>query len=257
MSSNLEAAPRPPPPPRLSRLSHRAVPQILIMVAVVFVAIALVPLAAPWALVAHYECGPGVQVASELLWTPLVLVDSPYGGYANGSGTGGFGTGGSNGSSAGSFEEMRWNVSTSARVLVSGPGSNEVCTGYLARMGERSGGYLVTSLGPRNATSDLGQNTTVAGRDSVIFHNGYMEADRTLSTCTGGPLFMSVKARSMAIQVPFPILGGTATASATLDGAYNYTYTFPGHFGTWKIDDLNTGSDAPGGGLAFEFAPCV
>ncbi len=264
MSSNPEATPSLAHRPRPARLSLRAVLLTLLVAAVVFAAVVVVPLAASlsWALVAHYECGPGTQVASELLWTPLVLVNSPYGGFANGTGTfpssGGFIISLSNGSSAGSFEQMRWNISTSVRVMVAGPGANAVCTGFLARIGQKEGAFSAFSVGPPNATSDSDQNTTATplGVDSVIFHNAYVEADRTLSTCSSGPMFWSAKATEMVVDVPFPVLGGTATVSATLEGTYNYTYTLPGHFGTWNIDDLNAGSNAPGGGWAFQFVPC-
>ncbi len=259
MSPTPDAAPSATTKPRSLPLSRRTALLVLLVAAAVIAAVAVVPLAASlsWALVAHYECGPGVQVASDYLWTPLVLVNSPYGGFANGTGNG-FGTGVANGSSAGSFQLDQWNISTSVRVVVAGPGPNAICTGYLARMGLPGGGYSAAWVGPRNATSDEGQNNTssVLGWHSLVFHNAFVEADRTVSTCNSGPVFLGAQATEMRVDVPFPVLGGTAEVPVTLHGAYNYTYTFPGHFGTWNIDDLNSGNNAPGGGWAFRFVPC-
>jgi hypothetical protein len=64
------------------------------------------------------------------------------------------------------------------------------------------------------------------------------------------------RATFLSIEVPFTLNGSTYTASATIVGTFNYTYSFPANFGTWSIDDLNTGASAPGGGWAFSFAPC-
>ncbi len=259
MSSDTETAPPSVPRPFRPGPSRRAILLTLLVIAVVVAAIAVVPVAfsLPWAPLFHYECAPGVQVASESLWTPEVLVNSPYGGFGNGTGNS-FGTRVMNGSSAGIFELDRWNISTSVRVVVAGPGANAACAGYLARR-DFGGGYASSWVGPRNVTSDVGQTMTFMNlaQGSVLFYNGFVETDRTVSTCGSGPFVWEVSATSMAVDVPFPRAGGTELVSVTLQGAYNYTYSFPGHFGTWAVDDLNAGSHAPGGGYAFQFTPCA
>ena len=260
-----QAATTPPPKRRRLQPSRRTVLSGLIATVGLVVLLAAIPLAVPfpWCLVAHYECGPGTVVATTDLWTPWVLVNAPYGGYANGSGSllagsGRLGTTVALGGAAGMFQRAEWTVTTSIRVLVAGPGANADCAGFLATprfVGEYLG---AVPLQPQNVTSDARENVSIrtAGYDSVLVDNGYSEADRSVSTCGGGKGILGVTASRETVQVPFPLDGSSHSASATLDGSFNYTYSFPGGFGTWSIDDLNVGSHAPGGGWAFSFTPC-
>ena len=60
----------------------------------------------------------------------------------------------------------------------------------------------------------------------------------------------------LTVDVPFSGVGGNGTVKTTLAYEANYTYEFPAGVGTWSVDDLNLGDNAPGGGYAFDFAPC-
>ncbi len=268
-----EGASAQPPPDRSRRWppARRQVAFALIAAAILVAAIAVVPLVAgaSWSLIAHYECGPGATVATRDLWTPEVLVNSPYGGFGNGTGTYPI-PGGStstsikaaNGEATAEFVVEEWSIAPSVRVLVAGPGANAICTGFVAA-GKVVGGYTGAILLLRGATSDAGENTSLSypdpygnQYDSVRFQNGYSEGDLTFSSCGGGGLVMAARASRIAIEVPFTLDGQSYTASAAINAAFNYTYLFPGNFGTWSIDDLNTGTHAPGGGWAFSFTPC-
>ncbi len=253
-------------------LSRLDVMFALAVASLVVTGLAVIPLVvgSPWSPVAHYECGPGPAVAKEELWTPVVLVNSPYGGSANGTGKypipGGWSSdsvGAVNGSATAALVLETWSVSPSLPVLVAGPGPNAICTGYLAS-GTMDGMYQSAALQPSGTTSDAGQATSIVradpyanSYDSVRFDNGYSEQDLSVTTCGTSSIVLGARAMSIAIDVPFIKDGSTLTASATIDATFNYTYTFPANFGTWSIDDLNTGADAPGGGWAFSFAPCA
>ncbi len=264
-------APAAPPKPRHGRLSSRRILFAILAAAVVVAAIALVPLTvATWSLVEHYACGPGAVVATEQLWTPVVLVNAPYGGFANGTRTVPIPNGWSsdtieaaNGTAMGLFELDTWSVSPSVRLVVAGPGTNAVCTGYVAAGKPLSRFDEIVLLPSENTSSDAGQMTSLFFADhngtmhpSVLFDNGYSENDMVLSTCGRGRVDLASQASRMVIKVPFILGGPSETASATVDATLNYTYSFPANFGTWSIDDLNAGSHAPGGGWAFSFVPC-
>ncbi len=244
----------------------------LVVASLLITGIAVIPLVvgSAWSLLGHYVCGPGPAIAREELWTPVVLVNSPYGGSANGTGKypipGGWWSetvGAVNGSATAALALETWNVSPSLRVLVAGPGPNAVCTGYLAT-GTMDGMYENTALQPNGTTSDAGQPTSIVradpyanSYDSVRFHNGYSEQDLSVTTCGTSSIVLGTRATSISIEVPFIKDGSTLTASATIDATFNYTYSFPANVGTWSIDDLNSGADAPGGGWAFSYAPCA
>ncbi len=271
MQPDASLAPPAPPQPNRGRLSGRRILFALLAAAVVVVAVALVPLAfASWSLVAHYECGPGAVVATRNLWTPVVLVNSPYGGFANGTrtmaipgGTSSMSTAATNGTAMGLFEMKEWSVSPSVRVLVAGPGTNAVCTGFVAA-GNLSARYLeIIALPSGNTTSDAGQRAPLSFADlygnvhpSVLIDNGYVENDLVVTTCGRGSVAMATRASRFTVEIPFGWDGSNYTVSATVDAALNYTYTFPANFGTWSVDDLNVGAHAPGGGWAFSFTPC-
>lgn len=246
---------------------------LAILVAVALVAVtAAVPLAAlPWSPLLHYECAPGATVATRELWTPVVLVNAPYAGFGNGTGKYPLPNGWwsenftvANGGAAASLELDEWSIAPAVRVVVAGPGANAVCRGYVGTV-KLEGEYMSVTLLPAGAaTSDAAENTSFTradpygnGYDSVLFDNGYSEGDLTLSTCGGGGIVMGAFSDHLAVRIPFTLDGTGYTASATISGTYNYTYTFPGQTGTWSIDDLNTGAHAPGGGWAFSFTPCA
>ncbi len=264
-------APPAPVQPSGRKLTGRRILFAVIAAAVLVAAIAVVPLVvASWSLVAHYDCGAGAVVATRNLWSPVVLVNSPYGGFANGTrtnpiplGTSRMTTSATNGTAMGLFEMKEWSIAPWVRVLVAGPGTNAVCTGFVAA-GNLSARYLeVVALPSPNTTSDAGQSAPLSFADlfgnvhsSVLSDNGYSESDLVVTTCGRGSVAMATRASRITVGIPFSLDGSSYTASATVDAALNYTYSFPANFGTWSVDDLNVGAHAPGGGWAFSFTPC-
>lgn len=235
----------------------------LLVVALV-IGVTLIPLVlSPWSLIVHFECRPGVAIATQDLWTPEVLVNAPYGGFGNGTGSvvaeTALNTTVSNASAEGLFELREWTVATPVRTLVAGPGANAFCGSYLATSRTLGDYASHTLLAMRNATSDAGQNVSFSffGHDSVVFHNGYAESDFTVGTCHRGGVRLATNAAWMAVEIPFAVGGSNRTVPATIQGAFNYTYSLPGGFGVWSIDDLNLGANAPGGGYAFSYTPCA
>lgn len=221
------------------------------------------PAVLSWSPVDHYECQTGPALASEVLWTPLGFLNSPYGGSANATFSdypgGGVALQTSNASVM--FMTEQWTLHTVGRVLVAGPGANSGCPAFTATSSITGyTQYHTAWLLPPNATSDAGEKTSVAweGVVSVTFNNSYALASRTVSTCgTPTPVVLSAASSDVAIEVPFDWNGSAVTVPATVSYAGSYTYVFPGDFGTWSVDDLAAGAGAPGGGLAFSFTPCV
>lgn len=239
----------------------------LLVAVILGAAVGLVPLAVgtPWALMAHYQCGMGATIAKETLWTPLVLVNSPYGGFGNGTGRYPTASGWSstnfteaNGMAAAVFEQEEWSIGPLVRVLVAGPGANANCAGFVAAARELGNYTGAAALLPAGSKSDRGENVSFSayGYASVVFNANYSENEFSVGTCGGGQVVMSAHASHITVQIPFNLGGSDETAWATIDGAFNYSYTFPGNFGTWFVDDLTTGSHAPGGGWAFSYLPC-
>lgn len=258
--------------PSPSSAMHRVPRRILlfaVLAAILLVAsIAALPMIVPasWSVLTHVECAPGTTVATLDLWTPVVLVNSPFGGFGNGTGTyptssGWWGMNFTvvNGGAAATFELNAWSVGPSVPVLVAGPGANAICSGYLGTYQEGGGYTGAALLQPESAMSDVGEDVSFSYGDhaSVLFNNGFSEREFSVSTCLGGPVMLATRASSLLVQVPFMLNGANHTASARIQADFNYTYSFPGNFGTWWIDDLDTGANAPGGGWAFSFEPCL
>jgi len=269
MQGAAEAAPMPPQGPARRSLRPRTVLLGLIIAGLAVAAIAALPLVASvaWSPFDHFECRPGTVVAERRLWTPLVMVNAPYGG--NASATVHESTSVSatisahNGGAEGFFVLLNWSVAQSLRVLAAGPGTNAECPEFLATPGLNYNMYAGYDLLPANTTSDTDEPTALTpdpnllGYGSVAFHNGYVSGDGvTMTTCSIGREFLQTTSSRTTVEVPFTQDGRTAMAKATLEYAANYSYEFPGGAGTWSIDDLNTGNNAPGGGYAFTFTPC-
>lgn len=224
-------------------------------------------------LVYHLTCGPvGRAVAVERLWTPEILVNSPYGGSANAtySAPGGgwqSSTSVSNGSAGGLFSLDNWTVFVTGSLTVLGPGVNQLCSQSYTAMDARGGSEVGIDLLPANSTSDAQEPTQISEWDfvshatygSIVFANGYTpNATNLLDSCNStGTGLPDQPLRSSALQVKVPVtLGGqVVNVTASLPDSVSFTYSF-GIPGTWHFTDLSSGNQARGGGLAFDFAPC-
>lgn len=229
----------------------------------------------------HYGCVRGTLLASQYNWTPDLFWNAPYAGavFAEVRSTdGGAGGWGYNGSVSVDFGQFEWNLSLVNRVLESGPGPNQDCPTYevsrapIPAPWQVSGGGGEYLLGPGN-TSDIGVPTQFnfsisgsAGLTSVIYHDAFVSAnDRSVSTCGRGETEINLTSPGIDFQIPFRTASGRVLVDSTaydvgltsLPGfAMNFTYFFPAAFGTWQIDNLTMGPNAPGSGLAFSYSPC-
>jgi hypothetical protein len=232
----------------------------------------------------HYACVRGSLAATEYNWTPEVILNSPFGGegvmtYQDPLGAGGGPA--QNGISTVTFDMVEWNLTNVDRTLVLGIApSAPSCPSYDVTSSRHSPPWQTAGgcagceiLGYGNVTDAVEPtqfNLSLAGSagvTSVIFHNEFTaQNDGIVSTCGGPFQELSTTASNLAFQVPFSTPHGELRFNETVytafgfpSGSYsaNFTYAFAADFGTWKIDNLSLGPNAPGGGLAFSFAPCV
>jgi hypothetical protein len=232
----------------------------------------------------HYGCVPGTELASQHNWTPDLFWNAPYGGtvfareYEYGGAQYGWNTNG--GEVQVAFEQLQWNLTSVDRVLQSGPGPSQQCPSYevtwapnLAPWEQYSGCSGCVLLGSGNVSDsgvpsqfNMSLGLTGPGLTSVIFHDSYVrDNDGAVSTCGRGPTEINLTTTVFDFQIPFVTRNGIVVVDSnayhfgptSLFGyGENFTYFFPANFGTWEIDNLTMGPDAPGSGLAFSYSPC-
>lgn len=231
----------------------------------------------------HFECARGSLLTSEYNWTPVLLVNSPYGGASNASLSAAgqlSGARAQNGSATAVFGMGEWFVYSVNRDWAVGPGSSPACQSYEVEhtpsipAWQQSGGCagcLVFGAGNQSDTSESTQfNLSVwggpgsSGATSIIFHNGFYSGNApNVSTCGGPAKTLETRSSWLDLQVPFVSNGDHLTFNVTIPtifgySAYtaNFSYVFPGNFGTWAVDNLS-GPGGPGGGWAFDYlGPC-
>lgn len=225
----------------------------------------------------HYACVQGNLVTSQFNYTPVSLVESPYGG--NGTlhltthveSWGGL-TG--NGSVWGDFIIMNWSLYSVNRILMPGPGTNPSCPAYTAvsRLGIPSGGDVTEVgapfIGPGNTTdAGLPQQVVIGGGvtrlwTSNLEYRYVTDNAGNLTTCGGAGVWRNFSSNDLRFEAGFSTTFNVKSfqeSSATLFGPLTdrYSYRFPANFGTWAIDNLSA-PGGPGGGWAFDYlGPCT
>ena len=213
-------------------------------------------------------------------WTPVILLNSPFGGSSSASAsvsyTGQYTFGNyqsststestqsisaSNGGAQGLFELDDW------RYIQYSPSG---CPGIVV-MHSTSGNYLTYTLLASGSSSESNEITSFSynGYSSITFYNAYStNNDGSIDTCPGGGYTFTAsttQTSSESVSVSFTAAG--YVASGTLDIAISsstsntnsFAYNFPGGYGTWYYDSLNgqTGSGSSGAGaLGFSYSPC-
>ncbi len=90
-----------------------------------------------------------------------------------------------------------------------------------------------------------------------LFENGFQSANAPIvSTCGEPAQTVELTEENMEVRFAFRTDSGNVTLPYLLPFAQQYSYSFPGDFGTWQIDNLS----APGGfggGWAFSYLPCA
>ena len=230
-----------------------------------------------WGIAEHTACVTIGSPTSSLLWSPLAVVNSPFGGGASASavvpgaasGTFSWTISASNGSASGLFELDQWTVTQVKTEMMIGPGSNSPCSSaWIASdvslaQASTSGRILQTYiLLPSGSVSDSSEPThfTLAYSPmggspemypSVQFNNAFLSpTGPTYSACSSmlPPAIPSSEVGAIPVSVPTPG-GGTAPGSVSVDDQLSYSFT-QGSSGTWTL------SPTQAGGLAFEWSPC-
>ncbi|HXW67283.1 MAG TPA: hypothetical protein VEL82_05365 [Thermoplasmata archaeon] len=221
----------------------------------------------------HSACVAGTPVAREVLWTPQVIINSPFGGTASGTITQIEANGTAfqqtttwarNGTSDSIALALPWTIYRDHTDPVAGAGADAPCAGpYLARPSTAS--VLTTAwVSDENRTSDAGLpqqlnvSPEIAATDgSVLFSAGFTGPNEpVISNCPdGGRLSWTEESEYVHVDVPFDDDGVVRTAGATMDLLTNYTYatSIPG---TFYVENLGELPDSFGSGLAFDYIPC-
>ncbi len=232
-------------------------------------------------LAGHYACERGDLLATQFNWTPVVNLNSPFGGWGNLTyGVGSTGGGGGaifNGSAAAVIGGGEWDLYEVDHVHLPGLGPDPSCAPVEAQFVPSiptdvpfdgcacptlAAGALSDAREPTQLTY-YGADGTIAFT-SVIFHNSFV-ADNAgnVSTCGGAGKRLDLTSTNLTFQVPFSTPVGTFILNESVYSIFNPTvpygqyaamfqYWFPPDFGTWAVDNLSA-VGGPGGGFAFAF----
>ena len=224
---------------------------------------------------AHTTCLSGARLATEVLWTPQLIINAPYGGNGTGSLTqiDPTGTGwdqqttwAENGSTSGMAVTQNWTVYAAHTALVAGPGIDAPCSSpfiavpstwlpTIATLGLKHPSPYSDAQLPQQF--NLTAPNPVGNVTSVIFSAGYGGVPTSSeSDCPGGGvLTWTENSESVRVSIPFEWNGIHAFASTTISALTNYTYStsVPG---TYDVEDLALEPSGFGSGLAFSYTPC-
>lgn len=227
-------------------------------------------------------CVLGSAVASEQLWTPIVLINSPYSGSAQGSSsqtastTFTFTSGPvnlksstssttteslsvNNGAALGLFELDTWTV---YRTYNAEGGGDAPCTqSYVAKITSRGTSYYDYTLKESGSTSDENEPTTFShdGYSSVPFSNGYSAETGNIDTCSApsGSVTtfqtQTTTLSSSSITLTIDGYSTSGTATMTSSSTQTFTYNFPSG-GSWNYQTLYSSSNY--GAWAFAYVGC-
>jgi hypothetical protein len=247
---------------------------VLLIVSVILVPLSVVPLVSglSFGIVNHYACVPMNAVVAQAFWTPVLIVNSPYGGNATGTtyvpaswlpkGTEqSWSTIALNGSSEGLFMLLNWTLHNAQTLIVAGPGFNLKC-----------GGSYLALLQP-NPTMDSmsvglsGNLTSTDGRippySSLFSTMGYPFAEfqdqfsnstvsSTFNSCSDGGFGGSSNSSNIPVEIPFNVGGKIVSVNSSVEWSQHYVYWFAS--GNWLADNLTQSHS--GTGLAFSSLPC-
>ncbi len=247
--------------PPLPRRRYAILVGILVAVVVV-----VAPFVTGSGAIFHEACVRGSTVSRAELWTPLILLNAPFDGWARGSASGSIfpgysvATTTSNGSADGFFVLSEWTVFRQSTSDVLGPGSATSCHGPYGTAvqglppGEQGTLTLPLNVSEASAQSADVTSVTLNGFSSVLFNVSYAPdpAAGGVGTCGAGGSNLSSSISSSAIAVSVPIeLNGEVEGylPSIVPAAATYSFTFPSA-GNWFFDDHVSV------GVAFDFESC-
>lgn len=235
-----------------------------------------------------YICQLGSAIGSQWLWTPVILLNSPYQGSATGSSSTTYTTGftiasgglslssstsrttsdqisASNGQAKGFFELDQWTLYTTYNQWQPGGVIDRSCTQpYVAKItapcssGPNGCALLVQELLSPGSQSDQNEKTAISynGYSSVRFHNEYTSRSGVLYVCAPpynhSTSTTTLTSRSLTVTITLQGSGVSYSTSGTYSesaGVTNaYSYSFPS-VGTWNYQELGSS----GGAWAFQY----
>lgn len=216
-----------------------------------------------------YQCELGQEVATQDLWTPIILLNSPYDGSASGSSstttttqyafhsgdvslqtststTSSGQLGDNNGAASGYFELDEWAIYSTHNVV---SGENAPCTqSYVAEIVSKGLGILTEPLMSSGSTSDSGEPTSLdsspyncpSGYCSITFSNGYSSETAPYYNCAP-PSWSSTSTTtvtSVSVTVSISGYATSGTMGETTSATNSFTYNFP-RVGTWYYQTLD------------------
>ena len=228
----------------------------------------------------HYECRVLSNAANTTyLWTPVVLINSPYGGSASGSSTtevysqysfsygpcsyttltsedATYGVSATDGNSSGVFLLYKWVSYPTETYAVIGDGVNQYCAQpYVSEISGNSLNVAYLGYYTGSPPSDAGETTNLPayeGYNFVAFHNGYTSDNSGYSACDAPGAQYSV---SDSTFETISVSGGYDTVSGDMPmilgtgASTSFTYIFPA-YGVWNVTFLGNGYPSA---LAFDY----
>lgn len=240
----------------------------------------------------HYACFLGNAVFTRPNWTPIILLNLPYGGSANAAQQttvyGSFTIAGlsfssqssftnniqaQNGQAAGLFSLDNWTWYQATTKLVPGEGKDKPCPGpYVPEDTYHSNNIITYDLLKQGNTSDENEPTSFWYQDpfthisypSITFQNGYSVNNYGYRSTCSGPSTQVTLSQTILNQVSFSVSASYNGVQYSVSGllefvigssnTQSYTYYFPGYYGTWLLDSLYASNQA--GALAFKYIHC-
>jgi len=239
-----------------------------------------------------HEACQMTPVATETLWTPVILLTSPYSGssvgsvssYSWGSFTFAFADNGltsetskqitnsisaTNGEVIGLFEADNWTIYQLQTVWRTGIGNNNPCkASYTAEITGKYSGFATFTLFPPGSTSDSGVITSFTGYDPYTKQTyssvelpslDYTTLSGGIDTCnvnTGYSYGVTASqwiSGTIGIDISGYHVSGSLAITQGAGNSVTYTYNFPSG-GVWSWSVLS-GQASPG--LTFSYSPCT
>jgi hypothetical protein len=261
---------------------------LLSVAAIAIVVTLLVPtLVWGWSVLAHSTCGTSRAGPNEVLWVPLSVLNSPYGGSGRVVANippAEFGPAPinnpptllegaiQNGSVWGAFFQVNASLLSSDSNLAVGPGDESGCSATVSvslvsvtpAQGYQGGLFTwpgAPIFGP-NSSTDRYEPTQInftpgSGGSSSKIENGFAAANHAnVSTCGLPETTLSMTSSFLTTWVTFRTGGTNQTVAVVFPFVQSFEYEFPENYGTWQVDNLSA-PGGPGGGWAFSYSPCA
>jgi hypothetical protein len=206
------------------------------------------------------QCGPGPILESRTLMTPLIIVDSPFLGSANGTASwqGGYATTGLifNGSSEAIVGLWTWTVRSSA--VLHSVGTRPRCsqTYFVSDVPSTAGTSTTCSLLGAGSPSDVGVPPTLptsceGGQASpwLRFDAAFNASQPSNGGVGGGVSVLDTPVSGFPVEVPLNTSHGTVWIAGSVPSTWTWGYTLPTS-GCWQIQSLPSGNYAWGGHTA-------